>query len=92
MVDRHRLVLDTSRLTDVRVRLDVFLEHVHAFNEDPAVLENLEYGAALSPGLAGPYDDLVAFSDLVHSCFLRAGSLSGSFTRHRATAPRAPAK
>jgi hypothetical protein len=48
LVDRQRLVDHATGGALHRVRLDVLLDHVHAFDEEAIVVHALRHGAALA--------------------------------------------
>jgi hypothetical protein len=44
----------------------VFLRDVNTLDQKPSIIENLQDGAATALVLASSYDDIIAFSNLVH--------------------------
>src|SRR5882757_5927124 len=73
LLDRHRLVDDTTRGSLQRVRLHVLLDHVDAFDDDLLLVDAFGDGAALTLVATGGHDDLVTLADLVHGVSLYCG-------------------
>src|SRR5438093_6776699 len=66
LLDRHGLVDHAAGGALHRVRLDVLLDHVHAFDGDAVIIDTRDHRAALALVAAGQHDDLVALANLVH--------------------------
>src|ERR1019366_1326896 len=66
LVDRKRLVDDAAGHALHRVRLDVLLHHVDAFDDQALVVDARKHGAAAALVAAGQDDDLIALTNLVH--------------------------
>src|ERR1035441_4047423 len=66
LVDRQRLVDDAAGHALHRVRLDVLLHHVDAFDDQPLVVDARKHRASTPLVATGQDDDLVALTNLVH--------------------------
>ena len=63
---------DATRHALDRVRLDVLLGAIDAFDHHVLVIDTAQHGTALALVLAGNHDDFVALANLFHHAFLTA--------------------